>query len=324
MNVCDMHCDTIMRLYNQPGIPKESLFSNQGHIDIKRMQKSNYLLQTFAIFISKKEYFDLLKACLWGIDFFYDQMEQNKDWIVPVTTIREVMENQKKGKMSALLSVEEGGVCQGDITLLKILYRLGVRMLTLTWNYENELGYPHDYHKIDDDDVSYGLKETGIEFVEEMERLGMLIDVSHLSDEGFYDVLRYTKKPFIASHSNARSICGHSRNMTDDMIRKLAERGGVMGLNFYGPFTCNPDQNGNVFGTIDGLIEHIRHIIQVGGTECIGLGSDFDGIGTNMEMKDCSYMPQLADALSKAGFQSDTIEKIFYKNTLRVMKEILD
>ena len=96
-----------------------------------------------------------------------------------------------------------------------------------------------------------------------------------------------------------------------------------MGLNFYALFTNLPDKNGSVYGTLDGLIEHIQHIIQVGGTDCIGLGSDFDGIGTNMEMKDCSYMPLLAHALAKAGFQADTIEKIFYKNTLRVMKEIL-
>ncbi len=317
MKVCDMHCDTIMALYEKKN--QETLRENHCHIDLKRMREADYLLQTFAVFVAVKDHSNPLQTCLDGIDLFYRQMAENSEWMTPVTTVKEAEENKKQGKMSALLSVEEGAVCLGDMAVLRMLYRLGVRMLTLTWNHENELGYPHCFHG----DPAFGLKETGIAFVEEMERIGMIIDVSHLSDEGFYDVLRHTKKPFVASHSNARSICSHTRNMTDDMIRSLAQRGGVMGLNFYAAFTCNPNCDGTVFGTMDGLIAHIRHIIQVGGTECIGLGSDFDGIGTNMEMKDCSYMPRLADALAKAGFQADTIEKIFYKNTLRVMKEIL-
>lgn len=319
MFVCDMHCDTIMELYKKEKNGKETLLSNHCHIDLMRMKQANYLLQTFAIFVSMEEHADPLKACLEGIDLFYRQIKQYEKQISLITTVEEIEKNQALGKLSALLSVEEGAVCLGDLAILRDLYRLGVRMMTLTWNYENELGYPHSCSK----DGSYGLKEKGIEFVQEMERMGMIIDVSHLSDDGFYDVLRYTKKPFVASHSNARAICPHSRNMTDEMIRKLAERGGVMGLNFHALFTNLPDQNGKVYGTLHGLIEHIRHIIQVGGTDCIGLGSDFDGIGTNMEMKDCSYMPVLEHALVKAGFQADTIEKIFYKNTLRVMKEIL-
>lgn len=320
MKVCDMHCDTIMALYEKQRDERgEGLWENRCHIDGKRMRAADYLLQTFAVFVSTKDHKNPLKTCLDGIDLFYREMEKNREWIRPVTTVGEMEENEKQGKMSGLLSVEEGAVCLGDPAVLRMLYRLGVRMLTLTWNHENELGYPHGFCG----EAPCGLKEMGVVFVEEMERMGMIIDVSHLSDAGFYDVLRHTRKPFVASHSNARAVCAHSRNMTDDMIRRLAERGGVMGLNFYAPFTCSPNGDGTVFGTVDGLIAHIRHIIQVGGTDCIGLGSDFDGIGTNMEMKDCSHMPKLADALEKAGFRSDTIEKLFYKNTLRVMREIL-
>ena len=274
-----MHCDTIMELYKKG---KETLLSNHCHIDLMRMKKADYLLQTFAIFVSTEEHENPLKTCLEGIDLFYRQMEQNKEHIAVVTTVDEIEKNQQLGKISALLSVEEGAVCGGSLAVLRNLYRLGVRMMTLTWNYENELGYPHSYQK----GTKCGLKEKGIEFVHEMEQMGMIIDVSHLSDEGFYDVLQYTKRPFVASHSNARAVCPHSRNLTDDMIRKLADRGGVMGLKFYALFTNLPDKNGSVYGTLDGLIEHIQHIIQVGGTDCIGLGSDFDGIGTNMEMKE--------------------------------------
>lgn len=155
-----------------------------------------------------------------------------------------------------MLTVEEGGVCEGKVERLEHLYRLGVRMMTLTWNYPNEIGYPAlDIRKMAEErvhsagkgqgepsagmvpfhrraDMERGLTEKGREFVAEMERLGMVIDVSHLSDAGFYDVLRMTNKPFVASHSNARAIDPWVRNMTDDMIRKLSERGGVIGINF--------------------------------------------------------------------------------------------
>ncbi len=320
MKVCDMHCDTVMALrqQRQEG-EKAELLKNSGHVDLLRMRQGGYLLQTFAVFVALEAGENPLQICLEGIDFFYEQMERYRDTIRPVISMEQVSQNEAAGLMSALLSVEEGQVCLGDPAVLRMLYRLGVRMMTLTWNHENQLGYPHGFSG----KGNCGLKEMGVQFVEEMERLGMIIDVSHLSDEGFYDVLKHTKKPFVASHSNARSICPHSRNLTDAMIRSLAERGGVMGLNFYAPFTDSPGPDGRVFGTMEGLIRHVKHIIQVGGADCIGLGSDFDGIGTNMEMKDCSYMPRLADALLKAGFQADTVEKIFYKNTIRVMKEIL-
>ena len=144
--------------------------------------------------------------------------------------------------MSALMTVEEGAVCQGEISRLRALYERGVRMLTLTWNFKNELGYPNVrmpensqptfIPDLKTPNTKDGLTKTGIAFVEEMERLGMIIDTSHLSDAGFYDVLKYTKKPFVASHSNARTISASVRNLTDDMIRRLSERGGVTGLNF--------------------------------------------------------------------------------------------
>ena len=167
-------------------------------------------------------------------DVYYDELDKNQDLIRPVYSYADIESNRKAGLMSAMLTVEEGGVCKGNPAFLRTLYRLGVRMLTLTWNFPNELGWPNlevpgegvdpesfrpDFRKAN---VNQGLTETGIAFVQEMERLGMIVDVSHLSDAGFMDVLRVTKKPFVASHSNARAVCSWARNLTDDMIRLLA------------------------------------------------------------------------------------------------------
>ena len=158
--------------------------------------------------------------------------------------------------------------------------------------------------------------------VKEMNRLGIIIDVSHLSDAGFYDVLKYTTGPFVASHSNARAVCNHCRNLTDDMIRELAKRGGVTGINYAADFLREVPEGEKNFSYISDMVKHIKHIVEVGGIDCVGLGSDFDGIEQNLEMKDASYLPQLADALRAEGFSEEDIEKIFYKNVLRVFKEV--
>ena len=152
-----------------------------------------------------------------------------------------------------------------------------------------------------------------------MEELGIIIDVSHLSDKGFYDVLKYTEKPFVASHSGSRSVCPVARNLSDDMIRLLSKRGGVTGVNYCSAFIEDGNEE---FTSIDGILRHIRHIADVGGIDCVGLGSDFDGIGNRLEIKDCSGMPKLYEAL-KSYFSEEEIEKIFYKNVLRVYREAL-
>ena len=148
----------------------------------------------------------------------------------------------------------------------------------------------------------------------------MIIDVSHLSDAGFWQIADCTKKPFVASHSNARALCGHARNLTDDMIKTIAERGGVIGLNYYG---CFLNEKNDSTSTVARIAEHARYIMNVGGVECLGLGSDFDGIVGSLEIADCAQMYKLFDALEAAGFSQDVVEKIAYQNVLRVYKEIL-
>lgn len=321
MKVLDMHCDTMKEILDRRDNNfNYELKSNNLCVDIDKMKKGDYMLQVFAAYTDMKQE-DSLINCMRTVDLFHNEIEKNKDDIGLVLKYEDILKNINENKMSAILSIEEGACCRGKIELLRNFYRLGVRMMTLTWNYENELAFPNQI--IDDKLIlDRGLKKQGFEFIEEMERLGIVIDVSHLSDSGFYDILNNTKKPFVASHSNARSICNHRRNLTDDMIKKLADRGGVMGINFYSLFL---DQNATSKSEakIKDMINHIKHIRNIGGIEVIGLGSDFDGIDCQVEMKDASKIQILAEKLKKEGFTEEEIEHIFYKNVLNVLKEVI-
>ena len=166
--------------------------------------------------------------------------------------------------------------------------------------------------------MNLGLKEFGIDLIGEMNRLGVIIDTSHLSDGGFYDVARFSKKPFIASHSNSREVRNHPRNLTDDMIRVLADKGGIMGLNY-----CNSFVGSEEITSIEGLIKHVDHIVNVGGQEVIALGSDFDGIENEVEFKNPSHIDTFYDALKRKGYSDDFIDKLFYKNAERFIKDVL-
>lgn len=330
MKVIDMHCDSITEIYQSINKGEVcGLRENKLHIDLHRMEKSDYLLQNFAVFVDITENENPLEYTLKVIDLFHEQIKLNKDKIRLVHKYKDIEENDKLGLMSALLTIEEGGTTKLDLAHLRNFYRLGVRMLTLTWNYENGIGYPNFLHKegitpqFTTPNTIDGLTDFGIEFVCEMERLGMIIDVSHLSDAGFYDVINYTKKPFVASHSNARTMCNHVRNLSDDMIKKLSNRGGVMGMNFCADFLKEGMSREEEENCMSFVVDNIKHIINVGGYECVGLGSDFDGIPTNLGMKDVTYMPILADSLKKEGLSNMEIEAVFSKNVLRLYKEVL-
>lgn len=334
MKIIDMHCDTIEKLYHA-GDGKDSgsrrygnLRKNSLQLDLEKMQKGDYLLQNFAVFIDGKNVQDSFEEAHHMIDLYYQELAYNKDRIAPVFCFQDIVDNQENGKMSALLTIEGGEAVKGKLSLLRQFYRLGVRLMTLTWNYENELGAPNLMFGKDGVPKfrmrnELGLTERGIEMVQEMERLGMLIDVSHLSDGGFKDVVKHTKKPFVASHSNAAALCNVCRNLTDDMIRVLAERGGVMGLNFCAAFLQDTDNPLKAESRISDMVRQIRHIIQVGGIEVCALGSDYDGIPGCDDMPQASDIQKLAEALEKSGLTQSEIEKICYKNVLRVYREIL-
>lgn len=340
MKIADMHCDTISEIWesrkqsvSQNGGSPQQLSRNDLHIDIRKMKKAGYLLQNFALYVDLKKGLDPFEYVLELIDVFREEMGKNKNDIGVIKTYDDILANERQGKMSALMTIEEGGCCKGEIGNLERLYQLGARMMTLTWNYPNELASPNLFLKsaekgstLKNDegfnlfDSSKGLTEKGFFFIQRMEELGMIIDVSHLSDAGFWDIVQHTKKPFVASHSNARALCGHCRNLTDDMIRAVAGRGGVIGLNFYG---CFLNETNDSHSRVARMAAHARHMLNVGGSGCLGLGSDFDGISGELEIQDCSQMQKLVDGLERAHFTGTEIENILWRNVMRVYREML-
>jgi len=328
MKIIDMHCDTIMALMGNDKTLRES----NNMIDLQKMQQGNYLLQCFAMFVpyvSRREVenYSPFEMCHKMIDRYYNELEKNKDLILPAFSSADIENNIKNNKMTALLTIEEGGVCLGNIEFLRNFYRLGVRMMTLTWNFKNEIATPNiDYFSITREQIAKegvkpnttdGLTEFGIEVVKEMNRLGMVIDCSHLGDKGFYDVIKYSTKPIVCSHSCSRTVCNHPRNLTDDMLLKLKENNGVIGINYCHDF-IKEDKS---IATIKDIVKHIVYIRDLIGIDYIGLGSDFDGISNkDLELKDASMMNELIIELKNQGFTDEDIDKISYKNVLRVFK----
>jgi len=325
MKVVDLHCDTLMAL-NKARLknPDKNFGENDLHVDLQKLKKGEYLLQCFAAFVDFEDSPESpLLEVLQEIDVFHQIMETYHEEMAPVYQFSDIEKNRREGKISGLLTVEDGGVCLGDLSALRMLQRLGVRMITLTWNYENKIGYPAVPFGKTADSAYKGLKEHGLAFLSEMERLGMIVDVSHLSDEGFYDVARYAKKPFIASHSDSRTLCPHPRNLTDEMLKLLADRGGLVGMNYYYNFLDKDLKRLLERGTAETVVDHIEHIRKVAGIDVIALGSDFDGIEETLDLKDASKMHLLILALEKRGFTSYEIEKIFSLNALRFFKDLL-
>lgn len=357
MNIVDMHCDTISEIYEQrrKGMCT-SLRKNEMHVDLERMRAAGYLCQSFAVYTNLRRaeaaglspYQYAMEICkLWDAE-----IEANADLIGKVLCWADIESNVKAGRMSALMSVEEGAVYEGSIEKLHDFYARGVRKSTLTWNFENELAFPNkkvwvdaldDTITVTDASPAHGLKEAGRALVLEMERLHMLIDLSHLNDTGIWEVLKLTSAPVIASHSNVRAEAYHARNVSDEMLRAIAERGGVCGINFCGPFLAQralwpytAAQSHHLFDNelsrptpdsfdsrVSDMIRHIRHMKRVGGIDVIGLGTDFDGIGGRLELCGAAALARLAEHLSSAGFCGAEVDKIMGKNVLRVYREVL-
>lgn len=313
----DLHCDTITTLYDKiKAGSRETLLCNSLHLDIQKMETSHYLLQNFAVFFDKSNWDNLYQEALLRIAFFQEELKKNEDRIRQVTSYNEILQNEREGVMSALLTLEGGEILDGNVNNLSVFHKKGVRMITLTWNYDNELGHCHF------DTEGKGLTKLGMEVVEQMEALHMIPDVSHGSDALFYDVCKIAKKPFAASHSNARSVYDRSRNMKDDMIRALADRGGVIGMNFFAGFTsARSREDGMCY--LEDILQHMKHVRNVGGIECLALGSDFDGIGTDVEWQDASGMELLLRGMERAGFTPSECDKITRNNVLRLYRECL-
>lgn len=306
----DLHCDTIMQLLDHPD--SGDLYRNTWKIDIEKLQKAHSKVQDFALFINLGEtndpygrYEEMRNLCTTQIHLYGEHIQH-------VLSYQDVESVYESGKIGALMSIEEGGVLGGDLDKLKQAYQDGVRLITLTWNYPNGLGEPHcgEQHK--------KLTPKGIEFVEVMQDLGIIVDCSHLNDAGTEQLGDILDVPFVASHSNAREVTAHTRNLPDNLIKLIANKGGVIGLNFAQSFLGT-----SPVSRIDDIVKHGLYLINKGGEDVVALGTDFDGIKPNTEIKDASEMYRLYDAFKEAGLSVEQCEKLFWKNADRLLKEIL-
>ena len=306
----DLHCDTIMQLLDHPD--SGDLYRNTWKIDIEKLQKAHSKVQDFALFINLGEtndpygrYEEMRNLCTTQIHLYGEHIQH-------VLSYQDVESVYESGKIGALMSIEEGGVLGGDLDKLKQAYQDGVRLITLTWNYQNGLGEPHcgEQHK--------KLTPKGIEFVEAMQDLGIIVDCSHLNDAGTEQLGDILDVPFVASHSNAREVTAHTRNLPDNLIKLIANKGGVIGLNFAQAFLGT-----SPVSRIDDIVKHGLYLINKGGEDVVALGTDFDGIKPNTEIKDASEMYRLYDAFKEAGLSVEQCEKLFWKNADRLLKEIL-
>ena len=306
----DLHCDTIMQLLDHPD--SGDLYRNTWKIDIEKLQKAHSKVQDFALFINLGNtndpygrYEEMRNLCTTQIHLYGEHIQH-------VLSYQDVESVYESGKIGVLMSIEEGGVLGGDLDKLKQAYQDGVRLITLTWNYPNGLGEPHcgEQHK--------KLTPKGIEFVEVMQDLGIIVDCSHLNDAGTEQLGDILDVPFVASHSNAREVTAHTRNLPDNLIKLIANKGGVIGLNFAQSFLGT-----SPVSRIEDIVKHGLYLINKGGEDVVALGTDFDGIKPNTEIKDASEMYRLYDAFKEAGLSVEQCEKLFWKNADRLLKEIL-
>ena len=321
----DAHCDTIYRCLETGensaldyGENREAqrryyaasthLRENGGHIDLLRGKKFQRCAQFFALFHDAVEAptDGMWAQCQRMHDFFLREMTDNADIARHCRTGAEVDEAVSQGMVAALLSIEGADLIDCDVHKIETVSGWGVRLLNPVWNRANVLSGTNA------EEPERGLSAEGRDFIRVMEEYGIYPDVSHLSDAGFWDLVRMARRPVIASHSNARAICPHRRNLTDDQFRAIRDLGGVVGLNLYLHFVGEP--------TTDVLVAHVEHFLALGGEKTLCLGGDMDGCealaGGMTGMQD---MPKLYDALKARSYGAELLEDIFWNNLRRLI-----
>jgi membrane dipeptidase len=351
----DMHIDTVQRVYYGHVDLGQRL--PDGQVDLVRLQEGGMHAPFFALWVPT--YFKGAEAVRRTLDLrdaMQGVFDKYPDRIQLATTAGELQRIVKSGKIAAVLTLEGGHQIADDLAVLRMYQRMGIRAMTLTHFRNNNWA-----DSSTDQPQHNGLTEFGKQVVREMNRIGMIVDVSHVSDKTFYDVLEVTTKPVIASHSSCRALSEIPRNMTDDMLKALARNGGVVGINFGTGFLNQqdakrlmgsismlsadvPDMTGQALdeyaakdfvkndwsrpapaaATLDDVVAHIEHVVKVAGIDHVGIGTDYDGIpDVPKGLEDASKMPALVAALLKRGYSEADIQKIMGGNSLRVMREVI-
>lgn len=308
--IFDAHCDTVYELQQK----NCGLLCNKLHLDLERMESYERYIQVFAAFVDRTEICcSPMNHCIALLERMHREIEKSGGRVALIRTAEELEKTEKEGKCGAILSLEGGEALEGNLSALWMYYQLGVRLITLTWNHANEIA----------DGITEsrggGLTAFGREAVKAMEEMGILIDVSHLSVRGFWDVAECTRFPFLASHSCVKALCGHPRNLDDEQLRLLIDRKGVMGMNFYPLFLTE-----NSSCDISDVLRHMEYVLEMGGEKCLALGSDFDGVESLPEgLSGVQDMERLCRAMEERGFTEKQMDAICFGNLRRIFHETL-
>ena len=311
--VFDLHCDTALALLGETRNEAGSLKKNELHIDLERASQLEAYCQCFACFTTPmmQEWNKLSPIVVFERELATIQREvdKHKRLMSIAYSMADVEANREKGKMSAILTIEGPAGFDFDPALLENLHQIGFRITSLGWNEQNVLTGSNV--------TGGGLTDQGREYVREAQRLGMLVDVSHISDEGFWDIMEQTQAPVLATHSNSRALCGHSRNLTDDMFRAICRTGGVAGINQYADFLGESP-------TLDTVCDHIFHFMELDPTgKHIALGGDLDGCEQlSQGFEGIQSYSVLARRLRERGLGEETIRDIFWNNALNVLRSV--
>lgn len=304
----DAHCDTILSCFTSGC----SLRRNGGHIDLLRGGRYRPYAQFFAIWGEAGLMGEAREETLFWreLALFQRELENNSDLVRFCASGADADKAASEGRAAAFLSVEGAGLLGCDLRMLRSAYLAGVRAVNITWNHANILSGTNV------EEPTRGLSGAGREFVREMQRLGMLVDVSHISEPGFWDVLETAARPVMASHSNAKALCGHTRNLSDEQFRALVQNGGVAGLNLCPDFLGG----GATAGT---CADHIEHFLSLGGAKHICIGGDLDGIERMPDgMTGIESVQKIYEELRRRGHGVALLEDIFYNNLARVVTEV--
>ncbi len=300
MKLFDLHCDTI----TECSLEGKKLLKNDLHISLKKSEYLKDWIQLFAIWMPDD--YRGKEACQYFEDVYstyIKQMHKNKNRISKCTTGKEIEQAINNGKFASVLTVEGGSAIAGDLDRIDYLYDCGVRLVTLTWNGSNEIA--NGCMSRDDG----GLTDFGKIAVQKMQNLGVIVDVSHLNEKGFYDVAQLSDKagkPFIATHSNADYVCAHKRNLTNEQINIIISNGGLIGINLFSQFVGGD--------SCDYVYRHIYHMLSLGADKTLAMGSDFDGCTTVTELSGIDKLPRLYDYLLSRNIQQEVVDAIFFNN----------
>lgn len=303
MVIVDSHCDTSLRLLNG-----DSLFDCPGHWSLERANQYDGFVQVFAAFVSP-EYEDCASRCLSLLDALENEIEKNRDKMIKASTYPQIKNGLDEKKTVALLSVEGG--FGHDLSMVERLHEKGVRCMSLCWNDDTPLcgGVLGK---------GGGVTKLGKEAMKRMNQFGFLTDVSHCSDQSFFDLVSLSEKPLVATHSNSRAVCDNPRNLTDEQFVLIRDMGGMVGLNPYPLFL-----NGTKEADANDLLRHLDHFLELGGEKCIGLGCDFDGIEFCMKNFDGIQNYEFLYEFLCRFYPDELVNSLFCENYLRFFEKYL-